>query len=247
MPGYAKTFLKDVILRIDFVSPVPAINISLPKSVTTIISKYFPIAEPRNIQEISFGLPGEAEKKQGVEKDWVFHGKQREKLLSIVTNAMYIKMTVYTSFEDLKQQFVDIADVLFREFPDIQGRRLGLRYINQLNLRGEDPFNWKLYLNKNLLSMFNVQQDKKRIIRAISTMELNYEDDFRLRFTYGMHNPDYPATIKKKQFVLDYDAFSEGFLTKDDIIQNIDLFHAEIQNLFENSITDKLRDVMKKG
>ena len=53
-----------------------------------------------------------------------------------------------------------------------------------------------------------------------------------------MHNPDFPAPIKKKIFILDYDAYCSGILTKDEIFKNLPIFHAEIQRLFESSITD---------
>jgi uncharacterized protein (TIGR04255 family) len=66
-----------------------------------------------------------------------------------------------------------------------------------------------------------------------------------MRFQYGMHNPDYPAPIKKKIFILDYDAYCNGILTKNDIFKYLPIFHEEVQKLFENSISDKLRIRMK--
>lgn len=246
MAGYPSNFLKTVIIRADFTSPVPAINTSLPKNVTDMISKYFSIAEPRTFSgEITF-TPTGIDKNEKTGTDWFFFGKQREKELAITINAMFIKLKIYKSYEDLKEQFQNISEMLFTAFPDIQIRRVGLRYVNHIELSGQNPFEWKIYINKNLLSIFNIEEDKKKIIRALSTIETTHNDSFRLRFNYGMHNPDYPAIIKKKVFLLDFDAFSEGFFNKDEMIRNIDIFHEEIERKFEFSITNNLRKKMEK-
>lgn len=60
-----------------------------------------------------------------------------------------------------------------------------------------------------------------------------------------MHNPDFPAPIRKKIFVLDYDAYCEGLQDMEDIKKNIDVFHDKIENLFEENITKKLREKME--
>ena len=57
-----------------------------------------------------------------------------------------------------------------------------------------------------------------------------------------MHNPDYPAKIKKKIFVLDYDAFFTGILKQHEIEDYIKKCHRIIQQQFENSITPELRE-----
>ena len=65
-----------------------------------------------------------------------------------------------------------------------------------------------------------------------------------LKIQYGMNNPDYPALIRSKEFILDYDAFYEGSQDKESIIENLERFHSKIEDMFEKSITDELRKVM---
>ena len=62
-----------------------------------------------------------------------------------------------------------------------------------------------------------------------------------------MHNTDYPATIKKKVFILDLDAYYSGLMNKNDIIEYFPKFHKSIQELFENSITEKYRELINKN
>jgi len=59
-----------------------------------------------------------------------------------------------------------------------------------------------------------------------------------------MHNPDYPARIRKKIFILDYDAYTTSLLTREEIRQSLPIFHDQIEQLFEKSITGRLREIM---
>lgn len=76
-------------------------------------------------------------------------------------------------------------------------------------------------------------------------MDLNL-GNMKIRFRYGMHNPDYPAPIRKKLFILDYDAFLEGLQNEADMISNIDKFNNEIESMFEKCIKDGLREIMDR-
>jgi len=216
-----------------------------PDVVATSI-KYFPVPEPKEIKGIEFLIGHQLdrlERKETTTKEWNFHGKERDKRLLINQEHMFVEFTVYKSFDDLTTHFIAVVDSLFDTFSELQVRRLGLRYINTLDIPGSNIFRWNAYLNRDLLSIFNVPSDKTKIIRAFHNLELNF-GDFTLRFQYGMQNPDYPAPIKRKLFILDYDAYTTGLLTKEDIHQSLPIFHEGIEHLFENSITDKLRAKM---
>jgi uncharacterized protein (TIGR04255 family) len=69
-------------------------------------------------------------------------------------------------------------------------------------------------------------------------------DDIDIRVQAGMPNPDYPAVMKRPQFVLDLDAYVS---LAHDLPQSggyMDQAHEHIQALFERSITDRLRGRM---
>lgn len=241
---YKKNYLKQVIVRTDFLNPIHSLNEGLPNEISSVIKDFFPIAEPREVLALDFQIsPEVSDKKQTKLMEWNFHGKERDKRLSISEKNMYISFNSYKSFEDLTTIFIKIVDSLFNTFKEMQITRLGLRYTNSINITDTDVFGWKSYLNKDLLSAFNIPDDKTKIARIFHTLELNY-GNFNLRFQYGMPNPDFPSPIKKKIFILDYDAYYEGFLKKEEIIENLPIFHSEIQKFFEKSITEKLRKKM---
>lgn len=243
---YEKNYLTQVITRIDFLSPLNSLRDVLPPAVASLSKELFPIPEPKEIIGREFMVSSEAKQVQEREiatKEWHFFGKEREKRLVITPESMFVEFKVYGSFEELLSHFLSISDGLFGSFGDLQVKRLGLRYVNNLQVPGPNLFSWNAYLNKNLLSMLNIPADRTRIARAFNNLELNM-GDFVVRFRYGMHNPDYPAPIRKKTFILDYDAYTTSLLTKEEIRQSLPVFHEQIEQLFENSITDRLRGIM---
>lgn len=244
---YKKNFLTNVIVRVDF--PNPLKTDSLPPDITKVILKSFPISEPKKLFQMVGSFKVEPKKKFEVETgeettEWNYYGVNREKRLIIQKDSLSISyMKSYRGYEDLKSEFLGIIDKLFEVFTDIQVNRLGLRYINEINLDETDPFNWEKYLNSNLFSNFNITENKDTIARGLNNLVLNY-GNMILNFHYGMHNPDFPAPIRKKIFVLDYDAYYTGLQDLKDIESNLFTFHEEIEKLFEENITDGLREVM---
>ena len=71
-------------------------------------------------------------------------------------------------------------------------------------------------------------------------------NSMKLNYRYGMFNPDFPNILKKNSFALDLDCFVMEQLTKaEDVLSKLSEAHTAIQYLFEKSITDSLRKVMK--
>ena len=70
-------------------------------------------------------------------------------------------------------------------------------------------------------------------------------NDMRLNFRYGMYNPQYPNIMRENSFTLDYDCFCDSVISGfDALLAHIVKGHDEIQDLFESSITDSLREKM---
>jgi len=112
----------------------------------------------------------------------------------------------YESFNKLKGDLFQYSIQWRNFFPISEIERLGLRYVNNINLDEINPLNWKKYINSNLTSSLKFVKDRNLISRAFHNLELKYED-MNIRFQYGLHNPDYPSIIKEKEFILDYDAY----------------------------------------
>lgn len=242
---YSKPFLSNVIVRIDYASPIANLGFKLPKDLSRSALKIFPILEPQEVISPGLLLSAEVRKEEPTAlRQWEFYDKYKQKRLSIGIEHMFISYSKYESFEQLKEQFLPIAELLFELYDELQVKRFGLRYINNIIVAEDALTDWTQYLHENLLSIFKIPKPGDTIARAFNDLQLTY-DDVNLRFQYGMHNPDFPAPIREKRFVLDFDAYTQGLLEYDDLNTKIDIFHDKIQELFEESIKAALRDKMR--
>lgn len=250
MSKYKKNFLTEVILRIDFENPIKDFNDNLNESFESEILKYFTLKDVKEAFSELIKIDPRSEKvdrQKSKFKEWNFYGNEKMKRFCITKDFLFIIFKKYLNYEDFITPFISVLNVLKIQYDNFSAKRIGMRYINNIKLDEPNPFAWKDYINKNLLTIFNVPENKNKISRAFHILELNYNTDaIKLKYQYGMHNPDYPATIKKKLYVLDIDAYKVGILTIDEIEHIIPLLHDKIESLFEKSITPKLRDKMNE-
>lgn len=243
---YKNNFITEVVLRIDFETSVDLLRGHLPENMERAILKYLPDVETKDLstQKVSIeGSPDKVKVEVDKFKQFTFYGSGKKNRLSITRNAMFSQFKLYFSYEKFVAPFLSALSALHDNEKEIKYKRIGLRYINNIKVPGDDPLDWSLYLKKNLLSIFDVLENKKEITRAFHILESN-DDDFSLKFQYGMHNPDYPSQIRQKIFVLDFDAYKTGSLTQEDVVEKLAPMHNKIEGLFEKCITKNLRSIM---
>ena len=205
---YQKPFLKEAIARIDFVAPVEGLEKTLPPKLAKALSQYFPINEPIDAIARELQLTGDqVQQRETRFKQWNFFGKEREKQLSLAPAYMFVTYKRYTTFEDMKTQVSAVVDAVAKAFPDTRAGRFGLRYINSIEILDlPTPTSWGEYITDALLGTMGFFTQPEHLTRFIQIAELKY-GDLDVRFQFGMPNPDYPAMIKRAQFVLDLDAY----------------------------------------
>jgi uncharacterized protein (TIGR04255 family) len=244
---YKRNFLTEVIARVDFVSPVEGIVNELPKSVAKAALTSFPIDEPKPIimQELAFSKEGVDARTKKQATEWNFYGRAREKRLVIGPQAVFVTTGKYIEYGPFRDEFCSVLDVFFSEYAESQPSRLGLRYVNELKLPGVDPLDWTDHLDESLLPLLKYKVEGARPCRVFHDLEFAF-DDFNVHFRFGLHNPDYPAPICQKVFVMDFDAYCRGLLEPSDISSNLDSYHRQIQGLFERSISETMRKVLNE-
>lgn len=244
--SYKNPFLKEVILRLDFPTPITGLEKSVPDNILKSILKNFPISEPQKLlsHELQFSKDN-VKTKQSEFTEWTFYSNERDKILKIGPYAMVIIIKKYTSFEELEAINNDITAALYKRFKELIVNRIGLRYVNIIEPGGNDPLSWAEYINEKMLGIIDFNKRKDSITRVFHILEYNF-NDIRVKFQFGIANPDYPAIIKKKQFVLDIDSYINGAFELQEIKTNIESAHDKVQELFESSITEKTRVIMGK-
>lgn len=250
MPRYRTNFVTEAIIRIDFENSIEGFRNELNEDLKTEIMKYFTLSDPKDAFTEEFRISPPADKVERIKsvfKEWNFYGNEKLKRFCVTKDFIFLTYKKYLNYQDFIDPFLSTYKELIRQNPDLTAKRLGMRYINNVEIGQGDTFEWNEYLNLDLLSILNVPEKKEEISRAFHILELNFtDDDMKLKYQYGMHNPDYPALIKQKIFVLDFDAYKNGSLSSDEIEHLIPSFHDKIEALFERSIKDKLRETMNE-
>lgn len=242
---YEKHFLKEVIMRIDFVAPLDELTKSLPQKVVKVASQQFPIAEPTEGFTEQLELrAGELHHQRKMHfKQWNFFGKEREKHLVLAAPFMFIAFARYTKYEALRDTLTAIVDAVAKRFPDARAGRFGLRYINNIEIEGLAPAAWGEYIAPDLVGARRFLNQPEHLTWLFHSAELKYAD-LDVRFQFGLPNPDYPAVMKRPLFVLDYDGYVRTAHDLGESLQNMEKAHERIKELFEKSITPKLRERM---
>lgn len=241
---YKKSYLKQVIARIDFAAPVEKLEKGPPTKLLSTFIKSFPIVEPLDVvmQEIEVAGAALAAKHKAI-KQFTYYSKERDRQLALSPGFMYVVYNRYETYEETRELFQKVVDALVASFPETIASRLGLRYVNQLDLAIDDPTQWKQYVHEDLTGARDLFQDEDVLTRLLSVVELSY-GDVGIRFQYGMPNPDFPAPIKRPLFVLDIDASVSEAHELNKTMGFMDDAHARVQSIFERSITNALREKM---
>jgi uncharacterized protein (TIGR04255 family) len=245
---YKRNYLTSVVVRVDFVSPLEGADTQFPKELAEIIMVKFPIPESTDVvlQDVKITSEGMAIG-QSKWKRWDFFSRDKTKFARLERQCFLVQYKSYESFDVLKDDFLPLLKSLEETFPEATISRLGLRYIDTIEIDEPSPLDWDKWIDPKLLGVLAVPRgcDIQLIARAFQRLEFNY-DDMSLNFQYGMYNPDYPAPIRRKQFTLDTDAFCTGLLKKEEIPERLEEFHSRIKELFEDCITEALRDKMNE-
>ena len=238
-----------MIFRIDFANPIEELAENIFENLNLTALKRFPISEHKDLIQanLQFAIKKD-DASSSIEKEksknWIYYDINRDKQLDINKYYITIVYNKYTSFKPFKEDIFDICKSLFTECDEVNIKSIGLRYINIISIDEPNPTDWSKYLNPNLLSIFKIYPDQESITRAFQALDLRI-NDINLKFQYGISNRDFPAIIRKKEFILDYDARYTGLIQSYSDLQNkLEECRKPIPDLFEKSITDELRREM---
>jgi len=122
---YRNPFLKEVILRVDFSAPLPDLEKTVPPKIAKKASKKFPIAEPQKALAQEFQFTGPTLKAKSTEvMQWIYHGREREKRLTITPTTLLQTSKKYKTFEFFIDDIRDVLSEFFTVYQDLSASRL---------------------------------------------------------------------------------------------------------------------------
>ena len=248
--NYSRNFISQVIIRVDFLEFVPTERLFSDALINEIIKK-FPkkgMQQVIRFEDVSVFLePDTSTTKRKTEEGLQQQFSNSENNKIILSNKFFVlEINAYSNYENTIAMMEPVFRSILSSF-QLTSVRTGIRYINIY----EDG---QIRLTKNLFSTdigtsvnLKLSEDNNGLncLRSMTLREYKF-NDMRVNFRFGMYNPEFPNLMRHANFVLDYDCFCEEQICGYDAIMNhIEEGHNAIQHLFETSISDKLKGIMK--
>lgn len=244
---YRKNFLKQVIAKLDFAQPLSDLNHQSLVAVIAEIKKRFPISEQATAFQQGIEITGEEVKSSKTEfPEWNFHGINRDKSLKINQHFLQILLTKYTSETDFREDLINPISQIIGSRTDVLISRTGVRFVNVFDFEIDTFQRVKEYFSESISSHIASISNPQECVRSFLVNEYLLGET-KIRMQTGLFNPDYPAVIKRRHFVIDIDAYIDFPHQIQDVGGYFRDFHSKLQTMFEASITQKLRDEVLNG
>ncbi|WP_167482366.1 TIGR04255 family protein [Leptospira yasudae] len=243
---YKKNYIKEVLGRIDFATPLTEFEKALPADFLKIIKNEFPISENTQgtIQNIHID--------KGIVKDnleryteWTFHGKDRQKSIKVSSKYIVVSLKKYYNYEDFLKDIINPVNSLMKDLGNISIIRTGIRFVNIFDDLIKSYDDLQKYFNNFAVETFKNIYQPDACSRNILISEFLVQD-IKLRVQSGIYNSNYPAPISNKEYLIDIDAYYDFPHVISDFKEYFDKLHNQIQSIFEHSISNELRSKLNE-
>ena len=239
---YSKNFLSNVIFRLDY-HPILVLREKISPQFQESVRVHMPLLQEQK------GFEYRAEIKDGAPEgnavplsSWILLDKEERFKLTLNYSFLAIEDARYSSLEDYLKTIQLVTQAFLASYEKPEFTRIGLRYVNTINLENGNPLDWSEYIADYLTcSLDGLVHNKQYLSRTMGQYVLN-PGDHQIVWNYGIFNPEYPAKISRRQYILDYDCYSQD--VSSDITQQVRDFNVAILALFESSIREPLRALM---
>lgn len=245
--AYKKNYLSNVILKLDFNPIKKWEDTSSRNLLQEKLKTDFPKCKTLKGQdfEVIFGPDSSPTIKTNTKREGLRFIDSEEKEFIVCDSASFLYETnVYTKFSEFYSSFEKYFSIYREIFPFNITKRIGLRYINQIYIPQGATFELEGYFNKEIIPRYENIVNNTKPLRLMNISEFNFGPSL-LRFKYGMFNSEYPNPIARKEFVLDYDLYTNEEMNVESIKNEIKNYNDTITECFENSIGPKLRELMQ--
>jgi len=242
---YKKNYLAEVVARIDFATPIEALLCEvIPPDIHAAIKEHYSIYEPGKITKHGVHITDESVVSNKKEiQQWVYHGEDRGKSIIVSAHSFIVTFKSYKDYDNFKENIIDPIKKIIDLEKNIQIKRTGLRFVNIYTDIIKSFQEVNSYFHPMISSSFLNLIDSGNCSRNLLISEYIY-DEIKLRMQSGIYNPDYPARIKKFDFIVDLDAYIDTPHITNNVEGLFDDIHSKIQEKFEACITNDMRRVL---
>lgn len=243
---YRQDFLTMVLLRVDF--PPTVLGTEERNAFAVKIAEKYPHVSSNPLREVMFSVTeagGDL-----THRDLGTQLTYRKSVAGTITLVItQDSMTLsygpsdYSGFAPFLEEFSFALNAAADAFKIHQFTRIGLRYINEIRLQGR-ALEWGGVIEDGLLAaVLTPALAGGRLQRSMHQVSEIHDDD-QLLMNYGLVNPDYPAPLIQRHFVLDIDCSRQSVVNFSETIDCVKKLNALGSATFERSIGEELRKIM---
>lgn len=214
-------------------------------SLRELLGDAYPLSQRLQATELQVGAGGaQAAVANGlrfasIEGDWTF---------TLMPDFASLETTAYTDWEDFESRLKHVLEALVGAARPRVETRLGLRYVNQLELESvKAPSDWTQYLQPAVVADLSVDAPLSASLLTLhQMMQLDIGDGARLTFRHGLP-VEATGNGAALVYLLDFDCFrqQERPLEIEGILSEADRFNTTITSLFQWCLLEPLRKELK--
>lgn len=249
--SYKKDYITNFIIRFDYNDIKEEILEDLQKIFE---SKYkFIINETKMVEtgkiKVDFEKKQSEIKSEGIKKEFSLFNVERTERLKFSSDMFIYETIKYTGYDSIKGIIKEFIDIINKNGKEELFNRMGMRYINNIELpyeKKEEIFDWGDYINEKIWNN-NQFIDNSNLLQKITVQEFksgNKDSNIIFRLQTGIPNPNKPAEIIKKNFLIDIDGFTMNVEKMINAFSKLQEIHDELSNIFDNCIEEKLIKIM---
>lgn len=175
---------------------------------------------------------------------FVFENEQRSEILKISSSNFNYVTKQYVSFDTYKQKLKEFLDKFNDIFKIERFKRIGLRYINNIEIDSQDGiYDFTKYV-KPVLNLDSIPLSE--VITGFAEIRLK-KDDKKLTIRSGLIGEAFKREVNRKVgiYVLDLDCYKDEEAESGNFDTKIDEFHEVIETEFLNSVTEEYKEIMR--
>lgn len=196
-------------------------------------------------QQLNLAVGSEGLSPVGEAKNYKFSTADGAWSISLNTTFVTLEASVatkYSNYEEFRNRFEYIWNVVVKSLGPTSVQQQGLRYIDFFDWPDVGSADWSRYINAHLLGLLAANELAGHVEHTLTDTRLKLTDEMAIAFKYGLVRSGPENALG---YLMDTDCLSQTVnedVSVEAILARFDVFHDEIHRLFHWSITPEAKE-----
>lgn len=246
--SYANNQLVDVICQLRFPA-ILSIDAQEPFQFQELIRDEFPkfFVRTEKAPPIPSKNPLEPPKDR---KNYHFLAEDDSWRVNLSYNFVALTCGQYEKWESFAQKLDKLLAIFIHVYHPAYFERVGLRYVNAVSRRSLalEDVNWRELIQPEYLGFLSHESLEERLLtQNVQNLEMALDGGCRLKLHSGLGMVQRGRkTDSEPKFILDLDVSMSGNVSVSQIAPALSTLHMHADTIFENALTDRLRQAMRQ-